>query len=136
MVNVVRKGILIDVRNKQFPEVLNYPKEKAWDVIKKALKRKLVEYTLNHNVSVLVAKDLSKSNIKTKSKIATKKVSKFALKEYLDHLMMLAERANVELRLINPAHTSTVGKMIAKDFGLDVHTSSSYTLALKFINSH
>ncbi len=128
MVIVDRRGLLIDVRNEHFPEVVNYPKEKAQDVRRKDM-RKLVEYALNHNVGVLVAEKLEKPKTKTKSRTANRKISKFALGEYLDHLKMLAKRACVELHLVNPAHSSTVGKILARDFGLNVHTA--YALALK-----
>jgi len=135
MVIVDRRGLLVDVKNKRFPEVVNYSKEKAQYARRKALK-KLVEYALSHNVGVFIAERLEKPNTKTKSKIANRKISKFALREYLNHLKMLSERANVKLRLVDPAYTSTVGKMLAKDFGLDVHTCSAYALALKYIKSH
>ena len=127
--------MLIDVRNEYFPEVINYSKEKAQDVRRKALK-KLVEYALNHNVGVLVAEKLEKPKTKSKNKTTNRKISKFALREYLNHLKILAERANVKLHLVDPSHTSTIGKMLAKSFGLDVHSCSAYALALKYINSH
>ena len=135
MTIVDRKGLLIDVRNEYFPEVINYSKEKAQDVRRKALK-KLVEYALNHNVGVLVAEKLEKPKTKSKNKTTNRKISKFALREYLNHLKILAERANVKLHLVDPSHTSTIGKMLAKSFGLDVHSCSAYALALKYINSH
>lgn len=133
MVIVDYKGLLIDVKNEHFPEVINYSKEKAQDVRRKALK-KLVEYALNHNVGVLVAEKLEKPKT-TKNRTTNRKISKFALREYLDHLKMLAERANVKLHLVDPSYTSTVGKMLAKSFELDVHSCSAYSLALKYINS-
>ncbi len=134
MVMVDRKGLLIDVKNEHFPEVINYSKEKAQDVRRKALK-KLFEYALNRNVGVFVAEKLEKPKT-TKNRMTNRKISKFTLREHLDHLKMLAERANVELHLVSPSHTSTVGRMLAKSFGLDVHSCSAYALALKYINSH
>lgn len=135
MVIVDRRGVLIDVKNKHFPEVVNYPKEKARDIRRKALKE-LFEYALNHDVRVFVVEDLEKSNTKIESKIANRKISRFALREYLDHLRVLVGRAGVELCPIKPHHSTTLGKLISKFVGIDIHTASAYALALKFLNTH
>ncbi len=135
MVIVDRKGVLIDVKNKHFPEVINYPKEKARDVRRKALEE-LFEYALNHGAGVFVAEDLEKSNTKTGSRIANRKISKFALREYLDHLGVLVGRAGAEFHPVKPHHSTTLGRMISKFIGVDVHTASAYALALRFLNTH
>lgn len=132
MVIVDRTGLLREIRNEHLSNVVNLPGNSARDIRQKALKR-LVEYAVEHNVGTLLVEDLERSNTKTKNKSANRKISRFAFRQYMEHLKVLAKRAGLEIKFVNPAYTSIVGKILAKDFGLDVHTCSAYALALKFV---
>lgn len=126
------KGLLLDFRKEVFPNIVNLPKTKAQDIRRKALK-KLVEYAINHGVGVFVVEELKKTKTKTKSRKTNRKISKFALREYLQHIEVLAERCGCKLVGINPAYTSVIGRFIARDLGVDVHTASAFALGLRYL---
>jgi len=93
MTIVDRNGNLLDVKNEHFPEITShgFPKDKAKDIRMKAL-TKLVSYAHHHGVTDYVAEKLSKSKTKTRSKSTNRKITKFALREYIEHLKVLVPR--------------------------------------------
>jgi len=134
MVIVNKKGEILDVRNEHFPEVTShgFSKEKARDLRLKALS-KLVDYAYHHGVVHYVVEELSRPKKKSKSKKANRKVSKFALREYINHLKTLIPRYRGKLHFINPAYTSVDAIPLARKLGLDIHTTSAYLLAIRFL---
>ena len=135
MVIVSRDGNLLDVKTEHFPEVTShgFPKDKAKDIRMKALAR-LVSYAHHHGVTDYVAERLSKPKTKTLSKSANRKITKFALREYIKHLRVLVPRYSGRLHFVNPAYTSVDAIPLAKKLGLDIHTTSAYLLALRYLN--
>jgi len=137
MVIVNEHGFLLDIKVKRFSDVTShgFSENKANDIRRKALKE-LVEYAVNHGAKTFVAERLTKTNTKTRNKTANRKINKFALRQYIEHLKVLIGRANGKLYLANPAYTSVAAKMISRDLGLDIHTASTYILALRYIKTH
>ena len=135
MVIVSRDGDLLDVKTEHFPEVTShgFPKDKAKDIRMKALAR-LVSYAHHHGVTDYVAEKLSKPRTKTLSKSANRKIAKFALREYIEHLKILAPKHGGRLHFVNPAYASIDAIPLAKKLGLDIHTTSAYLLALRYLN--
>ncbi len=136
MVIVNEEGRILDVRSEYFPEVTShgFPKEKAMDLRLKALNR-LVSYAHHHGVSHYVAEKLGRPKKKIKSRKANRKVSKFALREYINHLEILIPKYGGKLHFINAAYTSVGAIPLAEKLGLDTHTASAYLLALRYLKS-
>jgi len=137
MVIVNERGFLLDVKVKRFSKVVShgFSENKANDIRRKMLKE-LVEYAVNHGAKIFAAERLTKTSTKTRNKAANRKINKFALRQYIEHLKVLVSRANGELYLVNPAYTSIAAKIVSRDLGLDVHTTSAYILALRCIKTH
>ena len=136
MVIVDRNGIIRDIKNEYFPEVAShgFPKEKAKALRQEAVAR-LVKYARNHGVKYYVVENLSKPKPKG-SKIARRKQSKMALREFIQQMEVLVPKVDGELIKVNPAYSSVSARIIAKDLGLDIHTASAYIIALRGIKRH
>jgi len=135
MVIVNRSGVLLDVKNEHFPEVTSrgFPREKARDIRMKALAR-LMDYAHRHGVTDFVVEKLKKPKPKG-SKGAKRKISKFALKEYVKHMKTLVPRYGGKLHFVNPAYASVDAIPLSRKLGLDVHTTSAYLIALRYLKS-
>ena len=139
MVIVDQNGKIRDVKTKYFPEVTShgFPKNKAKNTRLKAL-AELLDYAYYHNVGIVLFEDLDRINKKRfiSNPKANRKISKFAKRELLHHGITMALKRGFKVFLVNPAYTSKIAKQIHKKLGLDVHCSSAYVLAQKFINSY
>ena len=126
-----------DIKVEHFPEITShgFPKSKAKDVRLKAL-AELLDYAYYHGVGIVLFEDLNRIKKRrfTKSRKANRKVSRFAKRELLHYGITMASKRGFKVYLVNPANTSKVAKRIRKTLGLDVHCSSAYVLAQKFIN--
>ena len=126
-----------DVKTKHFPEVTShgFPKNKAKDIRLKAL-AELLDYAYHHNVGMVLFEDLNRikrKKVKTKSKKANRKIQKFAKRELLQYGTTMALKRGFKVFLVNPSNTSKIANQIRKTLGLDVHTTSAYILAQKFM---
>ncbi|ADI31453.1 transposase, IS605 OrfB family [Staphylothermus hellenicus DSM 12710] len=137
MVIVSREGRILDVKNKHFPEVTSpgYSGRKARDKRMKAL-AELVDYAYHHNVTDYVAEILSRPKKKSRSKTGNRKSSRWALREFVTHLKTLVARYGGKPHFINPAYTSVDAIPLSKQLGLDIHTTSAYLLAIRFIKGY
>lgn len=139
MVIIDRFGIIRDVRTEWFPEVTShgFPRNKAHTLRLQAL-AKLLNYAYHHGVSVALFEDLE--NIKkrryTGSKTANRKITRFPKRKLLWHGIVMAMKYGFKVYLVNPAYTSKIGGKIGRELGLDKHTASAYTLALKYLRSN
>ena len=136
MVIVSRDGDLLDVKTEHFPEATShgFPKDRAKDFRMKALVR-LVSYAYHHGVTDYVAEKLNRPRTKTRSKSANRRIAKFAVREYIEHLKVLVQKYGGKLHFINPAYASIDAAPLAKKLGLDIHTTSAYLLALRYLKS-
>lgn len=137
MVIVDREGKIRDVKVKHFPEVTShgFPKNKAKDIRLKAL-AELLDYAYYHNVGIVLFEDLDRIKKKqfTNNPKANRKISKFAKHELLHYGVTMALKRGFKVFLVNPTNTSKIAKQIHRKLGLDVHCSSAYVLAQRFIN--
>ena len=135
MVIIDENGEIRDINNIHFPEVIShgFSRKKARTVRQEALS-KLVKYAREHGVKYFIIEKLEKPKNKTKSRKANRKISKFALKEYLNQMKILAEKVNGKLVEVNPAYTSIDAIPIARKLGLDRHTASAYLIAIRGIS--
>jgi len=125
MVIINKNGILLDVKSEHFPEVTShgFPREKAKGLRRQAL-AKLVKYARNHGVKYYVVENLERSKKKTICRKANRKISKWAVREYLTQMEILVKKVDGILVKINPMYSSVAARFLAKDLGLDVHTTS------------
>ncbi len=137
MIIVDWKGKIRDVKSKHFPEVTSHGflKSKAKDVRLKAL-AELLDYAYYHSVGIVLFENLDRIKKRrfTKSRKANRKISKFAKRGLLHYGITMALKRGFKVYLVNPANTSKVAKRIRRTLGLDVHSTSAYVLAQKFIN--
>ena len=137
MVIVDREGKIRDVKVKHFPEVTShgFPKNKAKDIRLKSL-AELLDYVYYHNVGIVLFEDLNKIKKKqfTNNPKANRKISRFAKHELLHYGVTMALKRGFKVFFVNPTNTSKIAKQIHRKLGLDVHCSSAYVLAQRFIN--
>lgn len=137
MVIVDREGKIRNVKVKHFPEVTShgFPKNKAKDIRLKAL-AELLDYAYYHNVRIVLFEDLDriKKKLFINNPKANRKISKFAKRELLDYGTTMALKRGFKVFLVNPANTSKIAKQILRKLGLDIHCTSAYVLAQRFMN--
>mgnify|MGYP000073554727 CR=1 FL=1 len=136
MIIVDTNGHIRDVKTKHFPEVTlaGFPKNKTKDLRLKALSE-LIDYACHHNVKYFVfekIRKIPKGKMKTKS--ASRKVTRFAYAELLQHAKVMVKKRNGIFIQMNPAYTSVDAIPLSRKLGLDVHTTSVYLLALRYLN--
>ena len=136
MVIVNQQGKILDIRNEYFPEVTShgFPREKAMHLRREAIS-KLVTYASEHGVEHYVVERLSKPRGKAKSKSGRRKQSKFAVREYLQQMQVLVPKVGGKLHKLNPAYVSIDAIPLSKKLGLDIHTTSAYLLAIRYIRN-
>jgi len=136
MVIIDREGIIRDIKNKHFPEVTphGFPENKAETIRQEAI-AKLVKYARDHGVKYYVIEKLSKLRAKG-SKTSKRKISKMALRQFIQQMEVLISKVDGLLIKVDPAYSSISAKILANDLGLDIHTASAYIIALSGIKRH
>jgi len=94
---------------------------------------KLVTYASEHGVKHYVIEKLSRPKATARSKSGRRRQSKFAVEEFLQQMQVLVPRVGGKLHKINPAFVSVDAEPLSRKLGLDVHTTSAYLLAMRFI---
>jgi len=119
-----------------YPEVNSpgYPRGKA-DYVRHQAVNEAVELAYYCGASVIVLEDLFRIKKKefTNSAKANRKISRFPKRELLTHAILEALEWSIEPYLINPAYSSSKGRELAKECGLDAHSGSALALALRFL---
>jgi IS605 OrfB family transposase len=144
MVIVDRQGIIKDTKTEWYPEVNRpgYPRNKAWPLRLDALGR-LLRYAYYHRVGTVLFEDLDRIKRKTKkinskngknNRNGNRKMNSFPKKKLLEHGVLMALKYGFKVYLVSPRYTSKLAENIRDWFGLDIHTISAYTLALKYLN--
>jgi len=139
MVIMDKQGIIRDTKTEWYPEVNRpgYPKDKAWTLRLQALGR-LLDYAYHHNVGTVLFEDLNrikrKNGGKMSNKNANRKITRFPKRKLLEYGVTMAYKYGFKVYLVNPGYTSKLAEKIKDWFKLDVHTTSAYTLALKYLN--
>ena len=117
-------GRLRDVKTRLFSNAVNTPSEVSKTIREEAL-AELVKYAVAHGVKHLVVESLERPG-RVKGK-----VGKWALRQYIQHLRVLARRHNVDVVEVSPAYSSIDAIGVALALGLDRHTASAYLIALR-----
>jgi len=136
MVIIDQKGIIRDIKNEYFPEITShgFPRGKAKTIRREAI-AKLVKYAREHGVKYYVIEDLSKPKPKG-TRTAKRKISRMALREFIQQMEVLVPKVDGVLIKVNPAYSSVSARIIAEDLGLDIHTASAYIIALRSIKRY
>jgi len=132
MVIFDENGEIRDIKSEHFPEITShgFRKNKARTIRQEALAR-LVKYAREHGVKYFVVERLEKPRTITKNKIANRKISRLALKEYLSQMEILVRKVGGRLIRVDPAYTSIDAVPLARKLGLDRHTVSAYLIAIR-----
>ncbi len=141
MVIVDRQGIIRDTKTERYSEVNRpgYPKDKAWALRLQAL-GKLLRYAYYCGANTVLFEDLDKikrSNEKGKinsGRNGNRKITRFPKKQLLEHGVLMAWKYGFRVYLVNPSYTSKLAEKLKNSFYLDRHTTSAYTLALRYLN--
>ena len=119
-----------------YPEVNSpgYPKGKANYTRFQAV-NEAVRLAYYYGASVMVLEDLFRVKKKkfTSSAKANRKISRFPKRELLMHTILESLEWSIEPYLINPAYSSSKGRELAKEYGLDIHSGSALALAFRFL---
>ena len=137
MVIIDENGEIIDIKNRYFPEITShgYPKDKARDTVLKALSM-LIDYAVHHNVRYFVFEKLDNIKAKkTRSKNVNRKITLFPYRTLLIHAKTMVKKRNGVFAMVSPAYASIDAAPLAKKLGLDIHTTSAYLLALRYLKS-
>ena len=105
------------------------PEEEANSTLQ-ALGR-LLRYAYHHGVSTVLFEDLDKIK-RTNEK---GKITRFPKKKLLEHGVLMAWKYGFRVYLVNPNNTSKLADKLKNSFYLDIHTTSAYTVALRYLNS-
>lgn len=131
MVIIDQRGVIRDIKNEYFPEITShgFPRDTTKAIRREAI-AKLVKYAREHGVKYYIIEKLSKPKPKG-TKTAKRKQIKMALREFTQQMEVLVPKVDGELIKVNPAYSSVSARIIAKDLGLDIHTTSAYIIALR-----
>ena len=131
-------GRIRDMRTEWFPEVTSpgYPRGKARARRLEALAR-LLDYAYHHGVGTVVFENLLviKRRKYTSSRVANRKITRFARRELLRHAIVMAMKYGFKVLLANPRGTtnSREHEEAMRRHGLDRHMASAYLTALRGI---
>ncbi len=101
---------------------------------------KLLRYAYYCGVNTVLFEDLDKikrTNGKGKmnsSRNGNRKISRFPKKKLFEHSILMAWKYGFRVYLVNLNNTSKLAEKFKDSFGLDIHTTSAYTLALRYLN--
>ncbi len=68
------------------------------------------------------------------SRNGNRKITRFPKKQLLEHGILMAWKYGFRVYLVNPNRTSKLAERLKDSFGLDIHTTSAYTLAVRYLN--
>ncbi len=77
--------------------------------------------------------DIIRTRTFTKNSTINRKISRWTKRETSQMFILKALRYGLKPFFVNPAYTSKLAGLIAKDLGLDRHTTSAYILALEYL---
>jgi len=136
MVIINEHGEMVDIKNKHFPEITQhgYSTNKTRDAVLKALSE-LIDYAAHHNVRYFTFEKLGNiKRKKTRNKNANRKISRFPYRTLLTHAKIMVKKRNGVFATVSPAYTSIDAIPLSRKLGLDIHTTSAYLLALRYLN--
>ncbi len=99
-----------------------------------------MRYAYYCGVNTVLFEDLDKikrTNGKGKmnsSRNGNRKISRFPKKKLLEHSILMAWKYGFRVYLVNLNNTSKLAEKLKNPFYLDRHTTSAYTLALRYLN--
>ncbi|OYT46626.1 MAG: hypothetical protein B6U85_07360 [Desulfurococcales archaeon ex4484_42] len=139
---VSRQGVLLDTYTARFPELkvqgLDYNRRTS--IMMNAI-HKVLDYAVNHGCSLIVLENQKtlgylkwvwiKSG-KRKNNTWNRRVSLFTT-SIIERISWHAPQYGLRVYYANPAYTSRLAELIAKNLGLDRHTASAYILALEYL---
>ena len=139
---VSRQGILLDTYTARFPELkvqgLDY--DRRTSIMMNAI-HKVLGYAVNHGCSVIVLENPTalgymrwvwvKSG-KRKNNTWNRRVSLF-ITSIIERISWHTPQYGLKTYYANPAYTSKLAEVVARELGLDRHTTSAYILALEYL---
>jgi hypothetical protein len=117
-------GRLRDTKTIFFSNAVNTPREVSESMRREAL-AELVKYAVAHGVKYLVVENLERP------RRVEGKVGRWALRQYIQHMRVLARRFNLDIIEVNPAYSSIDAIGVALAQGLDKHIASAYLIVLR-----
>ncbi|RLG79351.1 MAG: hypothetical protein DRO40_12985 [Thermoprotei archaeon] len=130
------KGELLDHKTWWFPETTShgYPRT-ARRTKQSQILSEIMDYCYHHGCSVVVFEDPDtiKTRRYTKNATANRKITRWTKREASQMFILKALRYGLKPFFANPAYTSKLAEVIAKELGLDRHTTSAYILALEYL---
>ena len=117
-------GRLRDFKSRFFSNAVNASGEasKTW---RREVIAELVKYAVAHGVKCLAVEDLARP------RSVEGKAGRWALKQYVQQLHILARRFGMGLVEVEPAYTSIDAVGVAWALGLDEHVASAYLITLR-----
>ena len=126
-----------DTKTEWYTEVNSpgYPGNKAMTLRLQAL-GKLLRYAYYCGANTVLFEDLDRIKKRkfNSSRNGNRKISRFPKKKLLEHGILMAWKYGFRVYLVNPNRTSKLAEKFKNSFGLDIHTTSAYTLTLRFLN--
>ena len=97
---------------------------------------KLLRYAYYCGVNIVLFEDLDRIKKRkfNSSRNGNRKITRFPKKKLLEHGVVTAWKYGYKVYLVNPSYTSKLAEKLKNSFYLDIHTTSAYTLTLRFLN--
>ncbi len=136
------KGVLRDIKTFRYPSLASPTLTgDCRRSLEHRIMHEVLRYTYYHGVSTIVLEDpnilgqLKLRWIKSGDRRSTRynrRVSMF-MSRLVEELVLHAPEYGLEAYYVDPAYTSKLAELIAKDMGLDKHTASAYIIALEYL---
>jgi len=139
---VSKQRVLLDTYTARFPELkvqgLDY--DKRVSVVMNAI-HKILSYAASHGCSSIILENprilgnlrwMWIKSDKRKSSVWNRRVSFFTT-SIVERISWHAPQYGLRTYYVNPAYTSKLAELIAKDIGSDKHTVSAYIIALEYL---
>jgi IS605 OrfB family transposase len=93
--------------------------------------KKLVKYAQQNQVPIIIEElDFDKKKEELRSRNLNRMLSQFAYSKFYDFIKAQCTRSGVELKPVNPAYTSIIGKhKFSEGYGLSTHMAAAFAIA-------
>jgi len=130
------EGELLDHKTWWFPETTSHGYLRIARKTKQSqVLSKIMDYCYQHGCGVVVFEDpnIIKTRRFTRNSTVNRKISRWTKRKASQMFILKALRYGLKPFFVNPAYTSKLAGLVAKDLGLDRHTASAYILALEYL---
>jgi len=140
---VSKQGVLLDTSTSRFSElkVQGLGRDRGASIVMRAV-HEVLNYASTHGCSLIVVENPETLGLlkwawiergKRSCSAWNRRVTLFTV-EVVERISWHAPQYGLRTYYANPAYTSKLAELLARDLGLDKHTASAYILALEYLS--